>query len=111
MNYKLLLELLNEVFSFERLTQEDGQEQDRILFAMDGYTHALPGYFDDLVWALWDRSLDVRGAVALDSRDVFVIFGPEGWRHKKLSDDEFEQIWTGEMRTPLESMFQKGVAE
>jgi hypothetical protein len=105
MNCRLLLEILNEVFTFERLTLEDDQEQDNIFSALDGYTHALPGYFDELVWALWERGR-VKGAVALETRDVFVILGPEGWRHKKLNDDEFEQIWTGDMRTPLESWFE-----
>lgn len=102
---KPLLSILNRVFPYAEVASEDEKTQEKALERLDRYLTALPGYDPELTGAIWELSERCRAVVALESRDVLVIFGPEGWRHKLLSDDEFRQLWESDVKTPVDGWF------
>lgn len=103
---KPLLEILNRAFSHAQVGHEDEDTRLRALERLHAFATSVPTYDREIVMAIWELSETSKAVVALLSRDVFVIFGSDGWRHKRLSDDEYRQLWESDLRTPFDTWFE-----
>ena len=101
-----LLEILNTAFPHSLVGHDDEGTRLGALELLHAYATALPDYDREIVMAIWELSEASKAVVALHSRDVFVVYGPDGWRHKRLNDDEFHQLLESELRTPFDSWFE-----
>ena len=102
---KPLLEILNQVFPDSSVGHDDLDTRVRALRRLDEFAAALPGYDKEIVMAIWELSAGLSAVVAFESRDVLIIYGPEGWRHKRLTEHEYNQLWEGELNMPFDRWF------